>query len=111
MQINAYQPNPQTPAINTYPANQSSGAPTETLSIEPAVPVPNQDLPPLESTGTLGEISSQAPVITPGDEYQSDTASLSSDSGSGNIPAQIATTLYVLNHSFDIQKQMIDLLI
>lgn len=64
-----------------------------------------QDVQILETTNTLNEIVAvDAPLSV-------DTASLQSDSGSGSIPVKLATVIYSLNHSFDVQKQMIDLLI
>lgn len=43
--------------------------------------------------------------------YLTESSSLKSNSGSVGIPIKVATAVYALNHSFDPQKQMIDVLI
>lgn len=106
----------QIDSITTLPAIKALDVPTTSQaplgSLETPVQVtPGQTPPPPETIRSLGEINAPPPDISTGLESPEDMAALKSDSGSGNLPAQLVSTLYVLNHSFDIQKQMLDVLI
>ena len=79
--------------------------PAPAASDTQTAPNVNRDITVLETADTLNEIS------VPDSSVSMDTASLNSDSGSGNIPVKLATIIYSLNHSFDVQQQMIDILI
>lgn len=59
---------------------------------------------------TLGEIETPAPMVE--DAYSSDggTVVLASESGSGSLNVKMAASIYVLNHSFDEQKGVLELI-
>lgn len=101
------------PSLSQIQARNVSPTPPVNLeSRSPAVlEADRQTAQPPETTESLGEIKANPPVAASNPESQTDVASLKSESGSGNLPVKMASTLYVLNHSFDIQKQMLDILI
>ena len=106
--------------IESYPAHLQIKAPEMATELPENANSPEQSIvenapPPLtpSSEVTLGEIDAASPVVTFNPEPQTDVATLEANTsiGSGKLPAKLASTLYVLNHSFDMQKQMLDVLI
>jgi len=60
--------------------------------------------------GTLGEIDAPAPMVEDAVSSDGGTAVLASDSGSGSLNVKMAASIYVLNHSFDEQKGVLELI-
>lgn len=60
--------------------------------------------------GTLGEIDSPPPVVEDSVPSDGGTAALASESGSGGLTVKMAASIYVLNHSFDEQKGVLELI-
>lgn len=61
-------------------------------------------------TGTLGEIESPAPRIDDSPADGGVTATLGSESGGGSVSVKMAASIYVLKHSFDEQKSVLELI-
>ena len=59
---------------------------------------------------TLGEIDSPPPVVEDAVSSDGGTAVLASESGSGSLTVKMAASIYVLNHSFDEQKGVLELI-
>jgi hypothetical protein len=58
--------------------------------------------------GTLGEIEASPPSVDDGNSGNDGSSVLSS--GSGGVPIKMAASIYVLNHSFDEQKSVLELI-
>jgi hypothetical protein len=65
---------------------------------------------PVMETGTLGEIESPAPRVDDSSPEGGGTATLASESGGGSVSVKMAASIYVLNHSFDEQKSVLELI-
>jgi hypothetical protein len=93
--------------VSTLPAIPVSGY---TALSAPQVPFDiSQEAIPANSQPLVFDNGETLPEIQNTGSY--DSAALKEDTGSGNIPVKMATAIYALNHSFDIQKQALDLLI
>lgn len=70
--------------------------------------------PPIRSVGLdmgpLGEIDAPAPIVNDAVPSDGGTAVLASESGSGSLNVKMGTSIYVLNHSFDEQKGVLELI-
>jgi hypothetical protein len=71
---------------------------------------PAQDSYSAMAMGTLGEINTPAPMVEEAVSSGGETAVLASESGSGGLHVKMAASIYVLNHSFDEQKGVLELI-
>lgn len=62
------------------------------------------------NSSSLSEIQSAAPTVDSGSNPDAPSLVLKSDSGSGNLYVKVATAIYALNHSFDEQQAVLDLI-
>ena len=61
-------------------------------------------------TGSLGEIESPAPRVDDSSPDGGGTATLASESGGGGVSVKMAASIYVLKHSFDEQRSILELI-
>lgn len=74
-------------------------------NLETSSPVLSQSSP-----GTLNEISPSQSLLPSSPSSDLQFSVLKEDAGSGNLNVKIATAIYALNHSFDEQKAVLDLI-
>lgn len=104
------------PALNTdyqsqsvYVRSSGKNSSAQSIAVDLAAVTGNQPGTP-EPSGTLNEIQAGMPAVQSGLSGDSQNAVLKDDSGSGNVSVNIASSLYVLNHSFDEQKGILNLI-
>ena len=96
----------RTPAV--MPGVSGSGAVSQTGENPGTAPEVPRSL--AMETGTLGEIESPAPRVDDSSADGGGTATLASASGGGGVSVKMAASIYVLNHSFDEQKSVLELI-
>ena len=98
-------------AFSAYGRSPGSDNLAQTLSGPDSSQVNENNDKNTNLSGNLNEIQSQIRNVDSVSSGGSQLAVLKEDSGSRNIYAGIAASIYVLNHSFDEQKGILDLIV
>lgn len=99
--------------LNALPAGGLSISGDNTpvaVNTDAQLPAPAQGSSGELGMGSLGEIDSPPPVVEDSVSSDGGTAALASESGSGGLTVKMAASIYVLNHSFDEQKGVLELI-